>query len=249
MSLTRSKRPFSPCSLTGVGSNFSEGSAAASCSSSFFCSRVSFFGRDDGDCHEQVAPAAPADVGHAAAPQAERRACARPLGHLKRLFTFERRDPDFAPERQRREVQRNLAVQIVAVALEKRMLLHVDDDVQISSRPAGRPGLALAGQTQTLTCGDSGRNFDGELPLLLHASGTAARRARLCDDRAGAAAGAAGARERKRSLLQSNLSAPLTLRARRRLRPGRRAAAMACAARFLSRNLNGGLRSLGRFVE
>ena len=69
------------------------GSVAASCSSSFFCSLVSFFGVMHLHGDEQVAAAAAADVGHAAAAQPERRAGLRALGNRERLVAVERRNP------------------------------------------------------------------------------------------------------------------------------------------------------------
>ena len=125
---------------------------------------------------EQVAVAAAADVGHAAAANAERRAGLRAGRDRERLVAVERRNPDLAAERERREVQRHFAVQVVAVALEERVLLHVDHDVEIAARTAAGPRFAFAAQAQTLAGGDAGRNADGELLLLLHASRAAAGR-------------------------------------------------------------------------
>ena len=92
---------------------------------------------------------------------------------------------DLAAERERREVHRHLAVQVVAVALEELVILHVHDDVEIAGRAAGRAVLALAVEAQPLPGRDAGRDLDGELALLRHVPGAAARRARLGDDLAG----------------------------------------------------------------
>ena len=76
----------------------------------------------------------------------------RPFRDLERVF-----GPssvgivDLASERQRREVHRNLAEQIVAVALKELVLLYVHDDVEIAGRTAAlhrirlRPAAAGAG--------------------------------------------------------------------------------------------------------
>ena len=77
------------------------------------------------------------------AAQPQRRAGLRALGDLDRLLAVERRHLDLAAERQRREVHRNLAEQIDAVAPEELVLLHVDDDVEIAGRTAGRARLRL----------------------------------------------------------------------------------------------------------
>src|ERR1051325_2604243 len=93
--------------------------------------------RDDLDRHEQIAaPASRDDVGHAAAAQPERGARLRPFGNLEALASLERRNRDLAAHRQRRVVERDLAEEIVAVAVKERMLLHVDDDVEIAGGAA-----------------------------------------------------------------------------------------------------------------
>ena len=74
---------------------------------------------------------------------------------------------DLAAERQRREVHRNLAREIVAVALEERMLLDLDDDVEIAGRPAERAGFAFAREPQPLAGRDAGGNLDRQLAQLL----------------------------------------------------------------------------------
>ena len=58
-----------------------------------------------------------------------------------------------------------LAVQVVVLAPEHRMLRHVDDDVEIAGRSALGAVLAFAGQAQALARGDAGRNLDRELAL------------------------------------------------------------------------------------
>ena len=67
-------------------------------------------------------------------------------------------------------------MQVVAVALEERVILDVNDDVEVAGRAAARAGLALAAEAQALAGGDAGGNAHGELALLLDAPGAAARR-------------------------------------------------------------------------
>jgi len=52
--------------------------------------------------------------------------------NLKRFVAVECGNPDLAAERQSGEVERYFAVQVVAVALEEWMILHVDDDVEVA---------------------------------------------------------------------------------------------------------------------
>src|SRR6185436_4848352 len=157
-------------------------------------------------------PAAPAaDVRHATPFQCEGGAGLCALGNLKGFFAFERRNLDFSAECQRRILQRNLAEQIVAVALEEWMALHMYDDVEVASRPTCRPRLSLSAEPQTLSRGDPRWNSHGELFLFLHASSAAAGRAWFRDDLTRAAAGAAGPRNGEESLLIPKLPAAVAL--------------------------------------
>src|SRR6266705_1429088 len=61
------------------------------------------------------------------------------LGFRRNLdlrLTVERRDLDFAAERGDRKRNRHLAMQIAVLALENRMWLQADHDVQVAGRPA-----------------------------------------------------------------------------------------------------------------
>ena len=75
--------------------------------------------------------------------QPQRRARLRAFGDLHGLRAVERRHHDLAAERERREVDRDLAEQIHAVAPEELVLLDVDDDVEVAGRAARRCRLRL----------------------------------------------------------------------------------------------------------
>ena len=62
-------------------------------------------------------------------------------------------------------------MQVVAVAFEELVILHLHDHVQVALRPAGCSVLALAEQAQPLTGRDARRDLDRELPLLVDAAG------------------------------------------------------------------------------
>ena len=115
-------------------------------------------------------PGAAADLRHALAADAQRRAGLRALGDLDGLLTVERRHENLAAERERREVHRHFAEQIDAVAPEELVLLHVHDDVEMSGGTAADARLAFALQAQLLTGGDAGGNLDRDLPLLRDAA-------------------------------------------------------------------------------
>src|SRR6185436_20739811 len=116
--------------------------------------------RVDPDRDQQIAVAATADVRHALAAHTERRAALRAGGNRELLIAVERRNLDLASERERGEVEWNLAVQVVAVSLEKRMLLHVHDDVEIARRAAARTRFTFTTEAQPLSRGDAGRDAD-----------------------------------------------------------------------------------------
>jgi hypothetical protein len=114
-------------------------------------------------------------------------------------------------------------VQVVAVALEERVVGDLDDDVQIARRAAERAGLALAREAESLAGGNSRRDLDRNLAQLLDGALTATGVARLGDDPTAAATLAAGPRNRKEPLLIAQLARPPALRTRRRRGPGGRA--------------------------
>ena len=121
------------------------------------------------------------------------------------------------------------------------MLLHVDDDVQMTGGTAGDAALALILQPELLAGGDARRNLHRDLPLARDASRAAARRARLRDDAAGAAALRTGPGDGEEALLGANLAVSAALRTRGRGRAGRRARAMTRLAMFVAGNQNAGL--------
>src|SRR5438552_1950807 len=201
------------------------------------------------DGGKQIAAATAVDVGHPLAAQPQRRPRLRAFGDFHLLRAVERRHVDFAAERDGREIHRNLAEQVHAVAAEELVLLHVNDDVETSWRTAGAPGFAFALQAQLLTSRDAGRNLHGDLAILRHTSGAAARLARVRDRLARAAALRAGACDGEESLLRAHLSLSAAEIADGRRRSGRRARAFARLAVFLARNLDRGFGSGRRLFE
>src|SRR6185369_17188104 len=155
----------------------------------------------DPDRDQQVPAAATCDVGHASPAHAERLPALCPFRDIEGFLALERRNRDVTAERERREVERNLAVEIVPFALKERVLLHVDDDVQVAGGSAVGPGLALAAQTHALARRNAGWNAYGDLALLLQSSGAAARLTRLGDNLPGATTLTARARDREEPLL------------------------------------------------
>src|SRR6185295_16575711 len=173
----------------------------------------------------------------------------RPFGNLDRVRSIERRHLDLAAERHGREVDRDLAEQIVAVAAEELVLVHVDDDVEVAGGAAGGAGFAFTLQTQLLSGGDSRRNLHRDLAFLGDASRTLTRLARVADDLPRTAALRTGARHGEEALLESHLTLAAALRALRWRRALRRARSVARLARLLPRNLDRRLGAARRFLE
>src|SRR6266852_1675235 len=173
---------------------------------------------------EQIASPASVDIRHALAFQPERGAGLRSLGDLHGFGPVERRHLDVAAKRHRREVDRDLAEQVHPVAPEKLVLVHVDDDVEMTGRTAGGAGLAFTLKAELLPGRDPAGNLDRDFSLARHASRAAAVRARTGDG--------------EEALLETDLAVALALRARARRRSLGRARAVARLAVLLARNLN-----------
>src|SRR5690348_6221280 len=98
--------------------------------------------------YEQVAAAGPLEPwdSEIAKPDARSRLCT--FRHLYRLQTIERQQIDLGSERRLGDVDGNCAIQVVALALEDRMFLHLNDDVKVAGWAAVRAGLPFIRQTQ-----------------------------------------------------------------------------------------------------
>src|SRR5690606_2443803 len=82
-------------------------------------------------------------------------------------LAVQRRHLDLAAERRPRDADRHHAVQVVAVALEDRVLAQADLDVQVAGRAAVGAGLAVAGAADAHAVVDAGgdAHFQGLLAL------------------------------------------------------------------------------------
>src|SRR5262249_6972817 len=149
---------------------------------------------------------------HPFAAQPQRGAGLRSFGNLHRLLAVERRHLDLSAERHCREVDRDLAEEIVAVAAEELVLLHLNHHVQVSGRSAERTRFTFALQPQLLTGCNARRNLDRELSIARDPSRAAARLARLGDNLSCAAALRAGSGDGEEALLESHLALAAALR-------------------------------------
>src|SRR5262252_3215178 len=87
----------------------------------------------------------------------------RPRRNLHLYFAIERRHVDICPERCLSEGDRHLAKHLGVLANENRVLLDVDDHVEISGPTAALSGLALARESNSGARVDAGGNLHPQL--------------------------------------------------------------------------------------
>src|SRR5262249_53631981 len=205
----------------------------------------------DGDARDdvEVAMAAARHVRHSLGAQLEPRARLRAGADFDRLFAVQERHPDLAAERERRKRDRHLAVEVVLFAMEERVLLHVDDDVEIARGAAGGAVLAFAIQAQPLAGRNAGRDLRGDLALASDASGAPARLARPRDHLAAAVARRARARDGEKPLLEAQLARAAALAAHFRSAARRRPRSPARLAGFFARDLDRRFRACVRLFK
>src|SRR5205807_3185291 len=197
----------------------------------------------------QIAAAGAVQDGHALTAQAELRAILRALGNFEFLRLLDRRYLEFAAQRGLRHVDGNGAVQIVFLALEKRVWLHLQKYIKIACRSAMRARLAFARQTEAVAIVHPGGYVHLQLPLRLPVALAAAFAARVADNLPRAAAGSAGAPDGKEALLVENLSAAMASRAGSGSAARFGARSFTALARLHARNLNLGIQAEHRVFK
>ena len=170
---------------------------------------------------EQIAVPASAELWESFATHAERRPRLTAFRNLQRLGTIERRHLDLAAECQRREVHRNLAEQIHAVAPKELVFLDVNDNIQMPWWATLRARLALTLQAELLARGDTRRDLHRDLSFMGPSAGATALWTGLGDDTPRSLAPRARARNSEEPLLEPNLALSVALRARGGRRPWR----------------------------
>src|SRR4029079_13844115 len=148
-----------------------------------------------------------------------------------------------------RNRQRDLDLDVVALALEHRVVLHVRDDVQVARRAAVAPGLALAGEADARALAHAGRDVHPVALGRAHGAVAVAGLAGVLDDGAGAAAAAAGLGDREQPLALRLEAAALAPRADLRRRAGLRAGAVAGRARGRGHDAQRHLGAVDRLLE
>src|ERR1019366_5962949 len=143
----------------------------------------------------------------------------------------------------------NGAVQVLFVALEEGVLFDLEEDVQIARRSAVRAGLAFGRQPYAGIVIDSRRNRNLEFALDLPEAVAAALAARVADDLARPAAGAASAADGEKPLLIQNLAAAVACGALRGSAAGLGSGAAAVVAAIHARHLDVGVHPEDRLFE
>ena len=183
------------------------------------------------------------------AAQALDAARARARRDAQRLAAVERRDLDLGAAQRLGHRQRHLDLDVVALAREDRRLLHVRDDVEVARRTAVAARLALAGEADPAALADAGRDVDAVALDRPRAALAAAGRARVLDDRAGAAAARARLGDREQALTLALDPAAVAARADDRRRARLRAGARARRAALERRHRDRDLRAVDRLLE
>src|SRR5438094_4740419 len=111
------------------------------------------------DAREQISASTALEVCNSLAPQLEDLAALRSGRNSQVCLAFERRHRDLAAERGNRKGDRNLAIEIIFIALKHRVLFDVKHDVEIARRPAADAGFAISRRTQPRTAADTRWNF------------------------------------------------------------------------------------------
>src|SRR4051794_22005236 len=203
--------------------------------------------------HEPIVQVAAAGTGaerrRALAAQALERAVLGAGRHAQALGAVQRRDLDLGPAERLGDGDRDLDLEVVALALEDRRLAHVRDDVEVARRPAAQAGLALAGKADARALLDAGGDVHAGALHLTQAPLAAAGGAGLLDHRAGAAAARARTGDGEHALALRLDAAAVADRAdlRRGARP--RAGAAACRAGRVGRDGHGHLGAFDRLLE
>ena len=162
---------------------------------------------------QQVAGGAAAHRLDALAAQAEELAGLCLGRNLQFHPAIQGRHLQLATERGVDEVDRHLAVQVLAVALEDMVRLDVHLDVEIPRRAAVEPRLALAVQANAIAGVDARGNLHRQGAGLAHAALAVALVAGHLDVLAGAVAGRAGLLHGEEALLHAHLAVAGTGRA------------------------------------
>src|SRR5262249_7333848 len=175
---------------------------------------------------------------HAFASQANDLVRLTARGDLELFCAPEHRHVDFRAEGQLCEGDRQVDEQVGAVPRENRMVANAHEHVEIARGAAVDAAAALAGQPQLHAVVDPRRNLDAQDVLTAHPTVAAAIATRVLVDLPLAAAARARPRNGEEAVAHAHLATALARLARRLVRAGLAAAALARLAAHQPRNLD-----------
>src|SRR5439155_6648637 len=144
---------------------------------------------------------------------------------------------------------RHLADQVVAVALEERVFLHVNANDQVAARGAGLSGFAFAAEGELQAAESTGGNVDLECPPHGDVAFAAALAARIGDDLTASAAAAARLLHAEEALAHDHDAVAVAMPAERGLAAFLGARAAALRARLFARDVDALLHALVDFAQ
>src|SRR5712692_513400 len=197
-----------------------------------------FAGCNHADVVEEIALSSAAGVRQSFALDTKNRAALRTFGNFQALFAGQRRNHNLRPQRRLRHADGNRAEKVRAAPLEERMLLDLENDVQIARRTAIRSFLAFPGDAEPRARVHAGRNAQINSAFALEASLAAAIRAAFPNHLSGALALRTRARDGKEALLVDELPAPAALLAGADARAGFGAGSVARLAELQARDFD-----------
>src|SRR5471030_714070 len=172
------------------------------------------------------------------ATQPERLARLRAFRHGETRAAGQRRHFDLTAKRRRGERNRHLAMQVVAVAFEHRMLLDVNLDVQIAARTAVDARLAVTRRANPHAVVNTRWNLHFQRLRFLHLARAVAMSARLRNVAAGSVTLRASLLDAEKALRHAHGALSLTRRTGFRLGAGLRARALANLTIYPARHAN-----------
>ena len=156
---------------------------------------------------QHVAGAAATQGGHPLGPQAHLFASLGADGHFDAgLAAVDGGHLDLATQGGGGDADGDAAEQVHAVALEDRVILDLDKDVQIARGAATHASLTLTSQTDAGAGFDASRDVDRQRAFLFNPTGAPAGFAGVFDDLALTIAGRTGAFDGEEALLRANLA-------------------------------------------
>lgn len=191
------------------------------------------FSRDFNDHSDDlIALAVAAQIGHALAAEAKRSAGLGSRRYFEFFFSTKSRDADRGAEGGLRKTDGHFADDIFAFALEDRVGLDFDEDMEVASRAAIEAGLAFAADAQPEASVNPGGDVHVQFALNpgLPSAGTAGTR--FADALAGSPAPRAGLGDAKKTVGDAHLPGAAALGAYFRFGAGGRARSSAVVACF-----------------